>query len=106
MEKKWASILLAGVAFAGAAAAQEQTPISLHSPQNAPTASPVTGDRAACFLQGERERKGEDPEHAERLAYCLRGADALALLRQGRAEEAFKLMQPPRPASAAARISP
>ncbi len=103
MAKKWASsLLLAGAAFAGAAAAQDQAPISLHSPQNKPTASPVTGDRAACFLQGEWERKEADPEHAERLEHCIRGADALALIKVGRMAEAMDMMQkPPRPAPAA-----
>ncbi len=97
MAKKWASsLLLAGAAFAGAAAAQDQAPISLHSPQNTPMASPVTGDRAACFLQGEWERKEENLEHAARLERCIRGADALALIKQGRVDEAFKMMQPPR----------
>ncbi len=102
MTKKWASsLLLAGAAFAGAAAAQDQAPISLHSPQNAPTVSPVKGDRAACFLQGEWERKEENPEHADRLERCIRGADALALIKLGRMAEAFELMKPPRAAPSA-----
>ncbi len=106
MEKKWASLLLASAAFAGAATAQEQAPISLHSPQNTPTLSPVTGDRAACFLLGEKDMREPDPEYGERLESCIRGADAVALIKLGRMSEALDLMQSTRTARATPQLAP
>ena len=101
MLHKWiATSLLAGAAFTGAA--QAETP--LHPADQAPkpekrakeptAPTPQADHRAVCYIQSEKEKKNPDAAYQERVAQCLRGADALLLIKEGRVEEAFKILAP------------